>query len=83
LKTVLTRVFGPKKEEVVEGWRRLHNEELYNLYTSANIIRVTKTKRMRWQYKILVEKSEWERLLGETMHIEEDNIKLEFGDEGW
>jgi hypothetical protein len=35
---VLRRIFGPKREEVARGWRRLHNEELYDLYTSSNII---------------------------------------------
>jgi hypothetical protein len=45
---VLRRTFGPKREEVAGGWRRLHNEELHNLYTSPNIIRVTKSRRMRW-----------------------------------
>jgi hypothetical protein len=39
---VLRRIFGPKKEEVVGSWRRLHNEELYNLYTSKNIITMIK-----------------------------------------
>jgi hypothetical protein len=38
------RLFGPKREEVVGGWRRLHNEELHNLYASTNIIRVKKVK---------------------------------------
>jgi hypothetical protein len=45
---VLRRIFGPKREEVVGGWRRLHNEELHNLYTSPSIIRVIKSRRMRW-----------------------------------
>jgi len=44
---VLKRIFGPKKEEMVGGWRRLHNEELQNLCTSPNIS-VTKLRRMRW-----------------------------------
>jgi hypothetical protein len=44
---VLRRIFGPKREEVVGGWRRLHNEELHNLYASPNIVRVIKTRRMR------------------------------------
>jgi hypothetical protein len=45
--TVLRRTFGPKREEVAGGWRRLHNEELHNLYASPNIIRVIKSRRMR------------------------------------
>jgi hypothetical protein len=67
---VLRRIFGPKKEEVAGGWRRLHNEELHNLYTSPNIIRVIKSRRVRWagpvarmremrnSYRILVRKPE-------------------------
>jgi hypothetical protein len=69
---VLRRIFGPKMEEVVRGWRRLHNEELHNLYASQNIIRVIKW-RMQWTgrvahmggmrspYKILVGKPEGKR----------------------
>jgi hypothetical protein len=45
---VLRRTFGHKKEEVAEDWRRLHNEELHNLYTSPNNIRVIKSWRMKW-----------------------------------
>jgi hypothetical protein len=45
---VLRRIFEPKREEVAEGWRRLHNEELHNLYTSSHIIRVIKSMRVRW-----------------------------------
>jgi hypothetical protein len=45
---VLRRIFGPKREEVAGGWRRLHNEELHNLYTSLNIIRVMNSVRKRW-----------------------------------
>jgi hypothetical protein len=44
---VLRRIFGPKREEVAGGWTRLHNEELHNLYTSANVIRVKNLRRMR------------------------------------
>jgi hypothetical protein len=66
---VLRRILGPKREEVVGGWRRLHNEELQNLYASPNMIRVIKSKRMRWlghvacmrqtrnAYNVLVEKT--------------------------
>jgi hypothetical protein len=43
---VLRRIHGPKREEVAGGWRRLHNEELHNLYASPNIIRVIKSRRM-------------------------------------
>jgi hypothetical protein len=42
------RIFEPKREEVTGGWRRLHNEELHNLYVSANIIRVIISRRIRW-----------------------------------
>jgi hypothetical protein len=45
---MLRRIFGPKREEVAGGWRRLHKEELHNLYTSPNIIRVIESKGMRW-----------------------------------
>jgi hypothetical protein len=44
---VIRRIFGPRTEEVIGDWRRLHNEELHNLYTSPNIIRVIKTRRLR------------------------------------
>jgi len=46
--SVLRRIFVPKREEVVGDWRRLHNEELHNLYASPNIIRVIRLRRMRW-----------------------------------
>jgi hypothetical protein len=72
---VLRRIFGPKRDDVTGGWRKLHNEELHNLYSSPNIIRMIKSKRMRWAghvarmgetrnvYRILVGKPEGERLL--------------------
>jgi hypothetical protein len=44
---VLRRMFGPKRDEVTEGWRKLHNEELHNLYSSPSIIRVIRSRRMR------------------------------------
>jgi hypothetical protein len=44
---MLRRIFGTEREEVAEGWRRKHNEELHNLFTSLNIIRVIKSRRMR------------------------------------
>jgi hypothetical protein len=45
---VLRKIFGPKRDEVTEDWRRLHNEELHNFYSSPNIIRMIKSRRMRW-----------------------------------
>jgi hypothetical protein len=45
---VLRRVFGPKRDEVTEEWRKLHNEELSDLYSLPNIMRVVKSRRMRW-----------------------------------
>jgi hypothetical protein len=73
---VLRRVFGPKKDGLTGGWRKLHNEELHDLYTSQSIIRIIKSKRMRWAwhvermgekrnvYKILVGNPEGKRPLG-------------------
>jgi hypothetical protein len=67
---MLWRIFGPMREEVVGGWRRMHNEDLHNLYTSQYIITVIKWRRIRWvghvvhtgemrnAYKILVRKPE-------------------------
>jgi hypothetical protein len=45
---VLRRIFGPKRDEVTGGWKRLHNEVLRNLYSSPNIIRMFKSRRMKW-----------------------------------
>jgi hypothetical protein len=45
---VLRRIFGPKRDEVTGGWRKLHNVELHNLYSSPSIIRMIKSRRMRW-----------------------------------
>jgi hypothetical protein len=45
---VLRRIFGPKRKDVTGDWRKLHNEELHNLCSSPNIIRMTKSRRMRW-----------------------------------
>jgi hypothetical protein len=45
----LRRIFGPGRAEVTGGWRKLHCEELHNLYSSPNIIRVMKSRRMRWE----------------------------------
>ena len=45
---VLRRIFGPRRDKVTEEWRRLHNEELNDLYSSPNIVRVIKSRRIRW-----------------------------------
>jgi len=45
---VLRRIFGPKRDELTGEWRKLHNEELNDLYSSPNIVRVIKSRRMRW-----------------------------------
>jgi hypothetical protein len=67
---VLRRIFGPRRDEVTGGWRKLHNEELRNLYSSPNIIGMIKSRRVRWAghvarmgetrnaYRILVAKPE-------------------------
>jgi hypothetical protein len=45
---VLRRIFGPKRDEVTGEWRKLHNEELHDLYSSSSIIRIIKSRRMKW-----------------------------------
>jgi hypothetical protein len=84
---VLCRIFGPKREEVVEGWRRLHNENLHNLCASPNITGMIKSRRIRWSvhvacmgemrnaYSISVEKPERKRPLGRPRHKWEENMK--------
>jgi hypothetical protein len=49
---VLRRIFGPKRDEVTGGWRKLHNEELHGLYSSPGIVRVIKARRMRWAWHV-------------------------------
>jgi hypothetical protein len=51
-KRVLRRIFGPKRDKMVGGWRKLHNEELHNLYSSLSIIRMIKSRRMRWTGRV-------------------------------
>jgi hypothetical protein len=89
---VLRRIFGPKRDEVTGGWRKLHNEELHGLYSSPSIIRVIKARRMRWAghvvevrsaYNILVGRSEGRRPLGRPRHRWEDNIKMDLGEVGF
>jgi hypothetical protein len=92
-KRVLRKIFGPKREE--DGsWRKLHNVELHSLYSSPNIARVIKSRRMRWAghvarmeegrgaYRILVGRPEGKRPLGRPRHRWENNIKLDLREIG-
>jgi hypothetical protein len=49
---ILRRIFGPKRDEVTGEWRKLHNEDLHNLYSSPDIIRQVKSRRMRWAGRV-------------------------------
>jgi hypothetical protein len=90
---VLRKIFGPKREE--DGSRRkLHNHELHDLYSSLNIVRVIKSRRMKWAghvalmgeergaYRVLVERPEGKRPLGRPRCRWEDNIKMDLGEIG-
>ena len=91
---VLRRIFGPRRDEVTEEWRRLLKEELNDLYSSPNIVRVIKWRRMRWAghvarmgeergvYRVLVGKPEGKSPLGRPRHRWVDNIRTDFQDEG-
>jgi hypothetical protein len=85
---VLRRIFGPEREE--DGsWRKLHNDELHSLYSSSNIVRVIKSRRMRWDghvarmgmgngvYRVLVGRPEGKRPLGKPRRRWEDNIMVD------
>jgi hypothetical protein len=87
------RKFGPKRDE--DGlWRRLHNDKLHSLYSSPNIVRVIKLRRMRWAghgarmeegrgiYRVLVGRPEGKKLLGRPMRRWEANIKLDLREIG-
>jgi len=86
---VLRKVFGPKRDEVTGEGRRLHNEELNDLYCLPNIVRVVKSRRMRWAghvtrmvedrgvQRVLVGKPEGKRPLGRPRRRWEDNIKMD------
>jgi hypothetical protein len=93
LRTVLRKIFGPKREE--DGsWRKLHNDELHSLYSSPKIVRVIKSRRMRWAghvarmgvgrgvYRVLVGRPEGKRPLGKPRRRWEDNIKMELRKRG-
>jgi hypothetical protein len=92
---VLRRIFGPKRDKVMEEWRKLHNEELRKLHSSPSIIRIIKSRRMRWAgyvarrgekrntYRLLVGKTKGTRPLGSPRCWWVDNIRIALGEVGW
>jgi hypothetical protein len=92
---VLRRIFGPKRDEVTGGWRKLNNEDLHGLYSSLGIVRVIKARRMRWAghvarmgevrgaYNILVGRPEGRRPLGIPGRRWGDNIKMDLVEIGF
>jgi hypothetical protein len=88
---VLRRIFGPRRDEVMEEWRKLHNEELRDLCSSPSIIRIIKSRRMRWAghvaqmgekrntYRLLVGKPEGGGPLGRPRRRWVDNIRIDLG----
>jgi hypothetical protein len=93
-KRVMRGIFGAKRNEVTGEWRKLHNEELNDLYSLPNIVRVVKLRRLRWAghvacmreergvHRVLVGKPERKRPLGRPTHRWEDNIKTELQEVG-
>jgi hypothetical protein len=89
------RIFGPMRDELMGEWRKLHNEELRDLYSSPSIIRVIKSRRKRWAchvarmgekrnaYTLLVRKPEGKRPLGRPILGWMDNIRVDLGEVGW
>ena len=88
---MLRRIFGPRRDEVTGEWRRLHNEKLNDLYSSPNIVRVIKSRRMRWaghvarvseERGVFVGKPEGKKPLGRPRCRWVDNIRMDLGEVG-
>jgi hypothetical protein len=92
---VLRRIFGPRREEVTGEWGKLHNKELRDFYSSPSIVRIIKSRRMKWAgqvarmgekrnvYRLLVGKPEGKRPLGRQRRWWVNNIRMDLGEVGW
>jgi hypothetical protein len=92
--SVLRRIFGPRRDEVTGEWRKLHNQELHDVYCAPTILRVIKSRRMRWAgyvarmgerrgvYRALVAKPEGKGPLGRPRRRWGDNIKVDLQEVG-
>jgi hypothetical protein len=92
---VLRRIFGLKRDEVTGEWRKLHNEELYDLYYSPSISRIIKARRMKWvghvarmgekrnEYRLLLGNPEGRSPLGRPRRRWLDNIRMDLAEVGW
>jgi hypothetical protein len=92
---VLRRISGPKRDEVMGEWRKLHSWELHNLYSSSDIVRQIKSRRLRWTahvermgagrnvWRVLVGKPEGKRPLEGPRRRCEDGIKVDLREIGW
>ena len=88
-KRVLRRIFGSRRDEVTGEWRKLHNEEINDLYSSPHIFWVVRSRRIRWArhvarmgerrgvYRVLVKKTEGKRPFGRPRRSWEDNIEMD------
>jgi hypothetical protein len=92
---VLRKIFGPRRDEVTGGWRKLHKEEFHEIYFSPSITRMIKSRRIRWEghvarmeakrnvYNILVRRPEGKRLLGRPRRRWMHNIKINLREIEW
>jgi len=91
---VLRKIYGPKRDEMTGEWRRLHNEEQQGLYDSPDVVKIMKSRRLRWAghvarmgkkrrlYSILVGRPDGRRPLGRPIHRREDNIRRDLREVG-